>query len=267
MIALVLTSLLRRRLGYGAWRLVHWLAYASWPVALLHGLGTGSDTKVWWMLALTAACAAAVLMAVLVRISRGFTSSRELRLPAFALSLATMVAVAAFTLLGPLRPHWARRAGTPGALLAAATRPAGGSASARRGSRASSTGSASSSLKVPFSASLAGTIKQTPRAGGALVDLALRLSGAVHGRLRIRMAGAPLGSGGLSMTGSQVDLLADGSNSIMEGQIVSLQGQRFLARVADGSGGELDLHANLVIDNQSSAVTGTLTATSAGAGG
>ncbi len=267
MIALVITSLLRRRLGYGAWRVVHWLAYVSWPVALLHGLGTGSDTNVWWMLALTAGCAAAVLAAVLVRIARGFSSTREWRLPAFALSLATMLALAAFTVLGPLRPHWARRAGTPRTLLVSTVRPVAGNASASGGGRAATANAGLGALKVPFSARLAGTIKQTPRAGGALVDLALRLSGAVHGRLRIRMAGAPLTTGGLSMTGSQVDLLADGSNSLLAGRIVSLQGQTFLARVADASGSALDLQANLVIDNQSSAVTGTLTATAAGGGG
>jgi hypothetical protein len=267
MIALVLTSLLRRRLGYGAWRLVHWLAYASWPVALLHGLGTGSDTNVWWMLVLTAGCAAAVLAAVLVRITRGFTSSPELRLPAFAVSLVTMVAIAAFTMLGPLRPHWARRAGTPRTLLASAVKPTALAAATRSGSARSASSSSPGSLKVPFSARLVGTVTQTPRPGGAVVDLALRLSGAVHGRLRIRLAGAPLGAGGLSMTGSQVDLLTNQSSSVMQGRIVSLQGQQFLARVADGSGSTLDLRGNLAIDNQSSAVTGTLTATSAGGGG
>ena len=61
---------MRRRLGYRAWRAIHWLAYASWPVAVLHGLGTGSDTSMWWMLALTAACVVAVLVAVLVRIAQ-----------------------------------------------------------------------------------------------------------------------------------------------------------------------------------------------------
>ncbi len=54
LVALVVTSLVRRRLGYGAWRWVHWLAYACWPVAVLHGLGTGSDARATWMLALTA---------------------------------------------------------------------------------------------------------------------------------------------------------------------------------------------------------------------
>ena len=45
LVAIAVTSVIRRRLGYRAWRAVHWLAYASWPVAVLHGLGTGSDTK------------------------------------------------------------------------------------------------------------------------------------------------------------------------------------------------------------------------------
>ena len=45
LIALVITSLVRRRLGYATWRAIHWLAYASWPIAVLHGLGTGSTSR------------------------------------------------------------------------------------------------------------------------------------------------------------------------------------------------------------------------------
>ena len=37
------TSLLRHRIRRRAWRAVHWAAYACWPVALAHGVGTGSD--------------------------------------------------------------------------------------------------------------------------------------------------------------------------------------------------------------------------------
>jgi DMSO/TMAO reductase YedYZ heme-binding membrane subunit len=42
LLALTITSLLRARIGYGRWRALHWLAYASWPIALVHGLGTGT---------------------------------------------------------------------------------------------------------------------------------------------------------------------------------------------------------------------------------
>ena len=55
LLAVALTSIVRRRLGYGAWRATHWLAYACWPIALLHGLGTGSDVKSTWLLALNIA--------------------------------------------------------------------------------------------------------------------------------------------------------------------------------------------------------------------
>lgn len=68
LVALVLTSLLRQRLGLRRWRLVHWTAYLAWPVAVVHGAGTGSDATTWWSLALTAACAVAVAMAVVLRI-------------------------------------------------------------------------------------------------------------------------------------------------------------------------------------------------------
>ena len=59
LLAVVVTSLLRARLGYRTWRAVHWLGYACWPVALWHGLGTGTDSKLPWLLALDAACPSA----------------------------------------------------------------------------------------------------------------------------------------------------------------------------------------------------------------
>lgn len=56
LIALAVTSLVRGRLGYRAWRRLHWLAYACWPVAVAHGLGIGTDRSVTWVVALTLAC-------------------------------------------------------------------------------------------------------------------------------------------------------------------------------------------------------------------
>ncbi len=263
LIALVLTSLARRRLGYGAWRKVHWLAYASWPVAVLHGLGTGSDTKAWWMLAITVACVAAVLAATLARIAQAGSEADGIRGSVLALALATPVGLAIFTLVGPLQPGWARRAGTPSTLLGKPARLAVASvpAAIRTGTPSPQT------LKPPWGARLSGTVKQTQEPGGAIIDLALRLSGGAHGKLRVRLAGAPAGGGGLSMTGSQVDLAAVGIPWVMSGQIVSLQGQQFLARVSGAAGTVLDLRANLNIDSNTDAVTGTLSASPPGSGG
>ena len=71
--AIVVTSLLRRRIGARAWRLVHWLAYLCWPIALLHGLQTGTDGGTWWLRTVAGLCAAAVLAAVGWRLSPAFT--------------------------------------------------------------------------------------------------------------------------------------------------------------------------------------------------
>ncbi len=248
LLALTATSLLRRRVGYRRWRLVHWLAYASWPVAVLHGLGTGSDTKVWWMLALTGACVAAVTIATLVRISGSEFARDGVRAPAAALTLAVPIGLAIFMLAGPLKDGWARRAGTPGRLLAHA-QPAPATTV-----RVSST---KQTLKAPFSATLAGTATHSSQAGGAIVDLELRLTGSATGRLRIRLGGTPIGNGGLSLTGSQVDLLANGLPSVLKGRIVSLQGNQFVAHVS-GSGTQLSLYASLNIDGGSGTVSGTL---------
>jgi methionine sulfoxide reductase heme-binding subunit len=68
LLAVLLTSLLRGFIGRRAWRAVHWLAYASWPVAVVHGFGTGTDRWSAWLLALNAVCILAVGWAVAVRL-------------------------------------------------------------------------------------------------------------------------------------------------------------------------------------------------------
>jgi len=72
LIAVTVTSLMRQRLGFSTWRAVHWLTYASWPIALLHGFGTGSDVKATWLLALSIICLLVVLAAVLTRVASGW---------------------------------------------------------------------------------------------------------------------------------------------------------------------------------------------------
>ena len=67
-LALAITSVLRARFGYRVWRAVHWSAYACWPIAMVHGLGTGGDVHETWMLALDAFALAAVCAAVCWRL-------------------------------------------------------------------------------------------------------------------------------------------------------------------------------------------------------
>ncbi|HEY2636381.1 MAG TPA: ferric reductase-like transmembrane domain-containing protein [Solirubrobacteraceae bacterium] len=74
LLALVVTSLLQRRLGWKRWRATHWLAYACWPIAVVHCLGIGTDAGTQWFTLLAAACIAAVLGAGLARAGLGSTS-------------------------------------------------------------------------------------------------------------------------------------------------------------------------------------------------
>jgi sulfoxide reductase heme-binding subunit YedZ len=69
LLAIVATSLVRGLLGHSAWRVIHWLTYAAWPVAVLHGVGTGTDTWSAWMLAITGVCVGAVGVAIVLRIT------------------------------------------------------------------------------------------------------------------------------------------------------------------------------------------------------
>ena len=70
LLAIVLTSLLRPIFGHRAWRTVHWLSYAMWPVAVIHGIGTGTDPWFAWMLAIEALCIGGVVAAVAWRVGR-----------------------------------------------------------------------------------------------------------------------------------------------------------------------------------------------------
>ncbi len=116
-VAVLLTSLVRHRLGFRLWRAVHLLSYASWPVAVLHGIGTGTDTKSVWAILLVVACVGSVLVTLVWRLSVGWPRLALLRAAGMCVSVASVIALAAWTAGGPLQPGWARLAGTPAKLL------------------------------------------------------------------------------------------------------------------------------------------------------
>ena len=255
MIALIITSLIRRRLGYRSWRAIHWLAYASWPAAVLHGLGTGSDSKQVWSLALTFACVLGVAAAVVARVQRANGISDGARSGAFAAVALTPIGLFAFTLAGPLAAHWAERSGTPTTLLAALHPVAKPVTTPVRVTTPAP--AAAKPLHLPFTGQLAGSFTQSQAGGGAIIDFELRVSGGVTGTLRIRLGGQPVG-GGLSMTGSQVNLLANGLPTALSGRVTTLNGSQLAARLTGAPGRPVNLVAVLQIDSQSGTVTGTV---------
>lgn len=68
-VLLIVSSLLRHRLGLRTWRAIHWTAYACWPLAVAHGWGNGTDRASTWMLTVLGVCIVTVIGALGWRIS------------------------------------------------------------------------------------------------------------------------------------------------------------------------------------------------------
>jgi len=256
LIALVVTSLLRVRIGRRSWRAVHWLAYACWPVALLHGLGTGTDASAAWLQVLTALCAAAVAAAVASRLVGSRSLRPAVRAGGLGLLAATALTGTAFAVKGPLSPGWARRAGTPAALLTAGA-PAGA-----RPVLASHRASGATRVALPFAGPLAGRARERRTSTGTGAEIRILARVAVSGgplHLDMRLFGEPLQGGGLRMSSSRVTLRPDGARRRYRGTVVALRGNRLEAHLARSGARPMVLRVDLRI-----AASGAASGTAAG---
>jgi Ferric reductase like transmembrane component len=248
-LALIATSLLRARLGFRMWRAVHWLAYASWPLAVLHGLGTGSDARFGWLAFVTLTCCASVVIAIVIRIARS-QAAIGARAAALTASLAIPIALFAWYLGGPMQKGWAARAGTPASLLRSHKRVAlEPVATVHRSLPAQS-----------FSDSLDGQLSQSaPDSRGLIrIQISAMLSGEVRGRLRVTLWGTPSAEGGVALQASDVAFGAAGTTLPYVGSVVGLDGNQIDARLANSSGGRVELRMAVNVDQATSAVTGDL---------
>jgi len=264
LLALVATSLLRARIGLRGWRAVHWLAYVSWPVALMHGLGTGTDGKSSWLLLLTAVCTLAVAVAVVLRVVLTPGVDGRRRLVALGAVPAVLLVLFIWAKTGPLQRGWALRAGTPVSLIPTAAHGAltiGKKATATVQQRAPAT-------PLPYTATVSGSLRQAqPNSSGiATVQIDARTSGPIAGRLRATLYGVPLENGGLSMQSSDVAYATAGSPAAYRGPVVALAGTHITAVVADAEGRHLRLDLDLRINPSSGSVGGTLRVHHSGAG-
>lgn len=77
-LAVIVTSLLRERIGHRIWRAVHWASYAAWPLAIEHTLTAGSDSYSVWLLVVQGASILAVSAALIYRLTSGGTNRSRL---------------------------------------------------------------------------------------------------------------------------------------------------------------------------------------------
>ncbi|MHB8681833.1 MAG: ferric reductase-like transmembrane domain-containing protein [Acidimicrobiales bacterium] len=257
LLAVGISSAFRARIRAGTWRALHYLAYLSWPLAVVHALGTGTDPRLHWVLALVVLCVASVVIAGVWRLSSGWPTRAPLRAGAGAIGLVSLIATSAWAGSGPLRAGWAAKAGTPPNLLGRTVSASVTPSSTGAGGSGSSTATIPA---APFSSSLTGTISERNLASGLVeVDITAAASGGAPGVLGIRLVGQPDGSGGVAMEQSSATFGPSSAPGQYTGRVVGLNGSRLDIALSDAaSGTPLDLRVDMSIDGQR--VSGSLSA-------
>ena len=247
LLALLVTSLVRARIGYGSWRVIHFLAYAAWPVALVHAFGTGSDGRTGWFALLGFGCAAAVGLAVAVRRAPQRRPRRSPR----ACGCRNCRRRADRLLLVPRWPGTAGMGGTGGTPSSILRRHA-----ARR--TTIPTAPARTTFSTPFAGALDARLAQSrDESGNVGIAIAGNVRGShVLGILHLTLWGTATGEG-VAMSTSRVTFSPVGAKPYA-GTVVGLDGNQVVADLTDPSGASLRLSLELRIDSATSTVTGTV---------
>ena len=262
LLALVVTSVLRHRMSHRAWRFVHWFAYLCWPLVVVHGLATGSDTRVGAVLVLYIVCVAAVLVAGWWRLAVA-SGHAGVRIAGVTASFVAPIVLVVWLTAGPLAAGWARRAGTPPGILAQlASTPAVASVVPSAPARSGPSGSSSALPAAPFSAQVVGSISQSdPAADGRItIRLATSFRGSATGVLDVELVGKPVQGGGVLLDTSRVTMGPNSQPSLYRGAVVALQGDQIVADLQSPGRAPLELIIAVQIDSNTNRVAGSLRA-------
>jgi len=276
LLAIVITSLLRVRIGHATWRNIHWLAYASWPIALVHGLGSGTDSAERWMVGLDGLAIAAVLAALWWRIAVRRPAHPVAAPLALAVSGLVPLALVAFAWTGPLQAGWSShgaRLGAGPAPVRSVARPTAGTGATGSATPTTAPGAAPATTParppaVPLDADLRGTRTVADSGGQRTITLQARsTSGAVD--VRITLTGPPDASGGVQLHSGTVTVVSAGSTAGWSGAVDQLHHDTVTASLTSSDGSTAAFTATLQVDRAAGTFTGTvhLTAGSATAGG
>jgi DMSO/TMAO reductase YedYZ heme-binding membrane subunit len=245
LLAVALSSVFRRWIAPRAWRMLHWLAYACWPLAVVHAFGTGTDPHLRWMLVVLIACVAAVLGAVGWRLAVGWPDRAGARVTAAVAAVAALIALGAWAISGPLRPGWPARAGTPRSLLASrrpATAATPGSATAESPTRTSSPNALPA---PPYQASLTGTLSRGTSSGGLQVDIRATTGAPLDAALAVTLRCSSDGTGGVMLEQSTATFGTTASPTQYRGHVTTLDGTHLVLALADARSSPLDLRVDL----------------------
>lgn len=249
LIAVVVTSLLRNRVGARVWRTLHWFTYLLWALAVLHGLGAGTDTRTALLLIANAACVVAVMMAVWWRCAIARPARPAVRGVALTATVILPIALVGWLVVGPLAAGWARRAGTPSALL-------GGTPSPDVGAAAS--GPADGTLGPSFAAGWSGTITTTGSNAQIVATVTGRLERGASGSILVVLHGSMSGTGSLVVHDGTVTLTNASGRTTFRGTVVDVPGNALIASPTSSSAsGDLAVQFD-TFDVRGGTATGTV---------
>lgn len=236
-LALTITSLLRTRVGQRTWRVVHWFAYACWPVAVVHGLGTGSDASTPVVLFVNAACVGVVVASVWWRIAVGWPRQAAVRGAALGASVLAPLALVVWLVAGPLASGWARRSGTPESLFAQPV-----SAGAVAPSTPSSAPTTAPALSATFAASFSGTVRRTATDDGRdNVEMTATLLRGASGSLIVELHGRVDQRGAFEVRDGTVTLSSATGSTLFDGRVTDIEDGTLLASSVAQSAAGIDL--------------------------
>lgn len=244
LVAVYLSDRIRLRVGYQWWRRFHYLSFAVFALALIHGLGTGSDTRTPWAIGMYAG--SVVLVAALIA-ARIFPIERARWHPALAVVGAGVLVAAGFwALRGPLQPGWNT--------IANDGRGSGGSGGSAAASTPQATASAGSAAGQPFADTLTG--QMTQQSDGSVVLTATL--GSTHDQLTVRFRSAD--GGRLVLDGAALMLVAPNGDSC-SGPISGVRQSQILATCQGISSGATWHMQMSLADDANGLVQGTISAT------
>ena len=259
LLAIYASEWVRPRIGYRWWRRFHYLSFAGFVLALVHGVATGSDTRAPWAIVLYAG--SVVLVGALL-VARLLPAGQGRRHPVVAAASASLLVFGVvWATSGPLQAGWNAVANdgkgtgaTPQTLAALGITTAAGGATTGSASASGPTSPAPapaptpSTVQAPFQARVAGG------ADGSLT-LVGQLQGAAANQFEMQLnnvSSGPLG---------QVQLQgADGRTCT--GPVTQVGNSTVNATCSTGDGASWNLQLDVqAVDRRS--VSGTLTATPA----
>lgn len=242
LIAVYLSEWVRPHVGYAWWRRFHYLSFVAFVLALVHGLGTGSDSRTPWAIGVYAA--SVVLVGALISV-RSFPPAGERSHPIVAGVVALALTAGAFwAWQGPFQPGWNAIAndanGSGGAILT--------------GVAASPLPSQSLLPRQPFSDTIAGQLVQA-NDGSVVLTANLRSS---HDRLTLHFPSVQ--GGQLALDGATVTLLAPDGDTC-SGSVGGLDQSRLTASCQGASSGSVWLLQLTLTGDDNGNVRGSIRAT------